>query len=89
MESVSSKRKLIDIKQPVFQLLSQEANERQISLKRLIEDMLDKAARQYEERRRNEMAISPVIRQLIGSAKPAGRAVSEIEDDRLQYILSK
>lgn len=84
----ATKRKLIDISQPVFQILSIEAEENSVSLKRLIEDMLEQAALQYSARQARGSAISPRIRRLIGSAKPA-RNLTEIEDDRLQYLLSK
>ena len=84
----ATKRKLIDIKQPVFLILSREAEEKSVSLKRLIEEMLEQAALQYSSRQAGEKELSPNIRRLIGSAKPA-QDLAEIEDDRLQYILSK
>ena len=85
---LATKRKLIDIKQPVFQILSLEAEKESISLKRLIENKLEEAAMQYNLRNAGNLEVSPNIRRLIGSAKPA-KDLAEIEDDRLQYILSK
>lgn len=61
----ATKRKLIDIKHPVIQILSLEA-----------------------EKNAGNLEVSPNIRRLIGSAKPV-KDLTEIEDDRLQYILSK
>ena len=84
----ATKRKLIDIKQPVFQILSLEAERESVSLKRLIENKLEEAAIQYSARNAGNLEISPNIRRLIGSAKPA-QDLAQIEDDRLQYILSK
>ena len=43
---------------------------------------------QYSARNAGNLEISPNIRRLIGSAKPA-QDLAQIEDDRLQYILSK
>lgn len=42
----ATKRKLIDIKHPVIQILSLEAEKKSISLKRLIENKLEEAARE-------------------------------------------
>ena len=81
---VLSRRKLIDIKQPVFQALSLEARKKNVSLKKYIEDMLENAV--YSGM---DSSISPAIRRLIGSANPTGYDVSRIDDERLQYLLSK
>lgn len=72
----ATKRKLIDIKK------------KSISLKRLIENKLEEAAREYNSCNAGNLEVSPNIRRLIGSAKPV-KDLTEIEDDRLQYILSK
>ena len=90
METVlDNKRKLIDISQPVFETLSEEARRRQLSLKRLIESMLENAAAEIEREHPRPLAVNDKIRRLIGSAKPQGKDLSEIQDERLQYILSK
>lgn len=90
METVlNNRRKLIDISQPVFETLSDEARRRQLSLKRLIENMLESAAEDIAREHPRPLAVNDSIRRLIGSAKPQGRDLSEIQDERLQYILSK
>jgi macrodomain Ter protein organizer (MatP/YcbG family) len=90
METVlDNKRKLIDISQPVFETLSEEARRRQLSLKRLIESMLESAAEEIEREHPRPLAVNDRIRRLIGSAKPQGMDLAEIQDERLQYILSK
>ena len=90
METVlDNKRKLIDISQPVFETLSEEARRQQLSLKRLIESMLESAAAEIEREHPRPLAVNDRIRRLIGSAKPHGRDLSEIQDERLRYILSK
>lgn len=90
METVlNSRRKLIDISQPVFETLSDEARRRHLSLKRLIESMLESAAEEIAHEHPRPLAVNESIRRLIGSAKPQGRDLSEIQDERLQYILSK
>ena len=90
METVlDNKRKLIDISQPVFETLSEEARRRQLSLKRLIETLLKDAASEIEREHPRPLAVNDTIRRLIGSAKPQGKDLSGIEDERLRYILSK
>ena len=90
METIlDNKRKLIDISQPVFETLSEEARRQQLSLKRLIESMLESAAAEIEREHPRPLAVNDKILRLIGSAKPHGRDLSEIQDERLRYILSK
>lgn len=90
METVlDNKRKLIDISQSVFETLSEEARRQQISLKRLIESMLKSAAAEIEREHPRPLTVNDKIRRLIGSARPQVKDLSEIQDDRLQYILSK
>ena len=87
---VSNKRKLIDIKMPVFQTLSEEAVRQDISLKRLIENMLETAARDINREYGSAViAMNPKIHRLIGSAKPKDGKPADIQDERLQYLLSK
>ena len=70
-------RKLIDIKAPVFNSLALKANE----------DLLEEDA--YEEHRAAPAGVTDgKILSLIGLAKPTLRP-SDLEDDRLQYILNK
>ena len=84
MESaVTSHRKLIDIKPAVFDGLSKEAKRQGISLKRLIEQLLEEACP------KPKVDASPSVQRIIGSAIPKGRRVEDIPDDRLQYLLSK
>lgn len=84
METVAAPhRKLIDIKPAVFDGLSKEAARQGVSLKRYIEDLLEQACP------RPSLEVSPKILRLIGSAKPSKGQVEEIDDDRLQYLLSK
>jgi macrodomain Ter protein organizer (MatP/YcbG family) len=86
---VDNKRKLIDIRMPVFVTLSEEAQRQQLSLKRLIELMLENAAAEIEREHPRSFTVNEKIRRLIGSAKPQGTDLSDIQDDRLQYLLSK
>ncbi len=80
-------RKLIDIKAPVFNTLTLKARRKGVSLKRYIEDLLEEDA--YEEHRATPAGVTDgKILSLIGLAKPTIRP-SDLEDDRLQYILNK
>ena len=80
-------RKLIDIKAPVFRVLSGKAQKRGVSLKRYIEDLLDADSR--EGRAHAPEGVSdPKILSLIGVAKPV-QPSEVVDDDRLTYILSK
>lgn len=83
--SVASKRKLIDIKQPVFDALSLEASRRKLSLKRYIEELLEDASRSSNA---ISGGYSPAVARLIGSAVPKGKG-RDLNDDRLRYLLSK
>ena len=79
----ASHRKLIDIKPSVFDSLSREAGRRGISLKKHIENILEAACP-----KRSVHTDSPIA-PLIGSAIPAGKDISSIKDERLDYLLSK
>lgn len=83
MGSAAAHRKLIDIKPAVFESLSLEAAREGVSLKRYIEEMLEKACPRPEVNRNNG------IGRLIGSAIPKDVDIYSIDDDRLQYLLSK
>lgn len=83
METAVAHRKLIDIKPDVFDSLSLEAARKGVSLKRFIEDLLENACP------RQAAFGNSSIGRLIGSAKPKHIDLSAIEDDRLQYLLSK
>lgn len=84
METVAAPhRKLIDLKPAVFDGLSREAARHGVSLKRYIEDLLEQACP------KSSVEVSPKILRLIGSAKPSKGPLEEIDDDRLQYLLSK
>lgn len=82
----ASLRKLIDLKQPVYYALSKEAASRSVPLKRHIETLLEEHAQRLSNTKK---AYSSSINRLIGSAKPKGIEISAIDDDRLQYLLSK
>ena len=86
MNTSIAKRKLIDIQSPTFDTLSSEAIRRRISLKKYIESLLDKEALSLRYQR---FDINPQVLRLIGSALPKDRKVTDIDDDRLRYILSK
>ena len=79
-------RKLIDLKQPVYYALSKEAAGKSISLKKHIESLLEDHTQVLLHQKKN---YSPIVRRLIGSAKPANMDISSNEDERLQYLLSK
>ena len=81
--AVESHRKLIDIKPAVFESLSLEAERRGISLKRHIENILEEACP------RKKVGGTSGISRLIGSALPSGADIDSLNDDRLQYLLSK
>lgn len=84
MEQVATvHRKLIDIKPSVFDSLSLEAAREGVSLKRYIEDILEKACP------KSHVCYGEGISRLIGSALPKQGNLSSIDDDRLQYLLSK
>jgi len=84
---VETTRKLIDIKAPVFNSLSLKAKRKGVSLKRYIEDLLEEDA--YKEHLDAPAGVTDgKILSLIGLAKPVIRP-SDLEDDRLQYILNK
>lgn len=81
--TVTSHRKLIDIKPSVFETLSMEAARQGISLKRFIENLLENAC----PRKTADRASG--IGRLIGSALPKDKDIASIDDDRLKYLLSK
>lgn len=83
------KRKLIDIPGSVFEVLSMESQRRQVPLKRLIESVLSETAMQLETEYLRESPRSALLGKLIGSAKPKAGRLEDIQDDRLQYLLSK
>lgn len=87
MNSTASKRKLIDLREPVFAVLSMQARQEGVSLKKYIEKLLEAEA----ERRRPAIpddVTDPRILSLVGIAKNGLSAAAE-DDERLQYILSK
>jgi macrodomain Ter protein organizer (MatP/YcbG family) len=90
MSAVSEqKRKLIDIRMPVFETLSEEAQRTNVSLKKFIESLLEMKA---EEIRQNEISVTPpsdLLRKLIGSARTEPCTPEELEEERLKYLLAK
>ena len=81
--TVVKHRKLIDVKPYVFDALSLEAAREGVSLKKYIEDLLERSCRKPASGK------SSGIARLIGSAIPRDKDISSIEDDRLKYLLSK
>ena len=87
MMQAETTRKLIDIKAPVFQNLTIKAKRKGVSLKRYIEDLLEADARE-DHPAAPEGVTDGKILSLIGMAKPVIRT-TDLEDERLQYILNK
>ena len=87
METFLAKRKLIDISVPMFETLARQAKREGVSLKRYIENLLEKDAAQH----RSEMPARITDPRIVGLVGIAKRAVAEAgpDDERLQYILSK
>lgn len=83
----SSTRKLIDIKAPTFRSLSHKAARKGVSLKRYIENLLEESVKD-DELPATDGVTDPKILSLIGIAKPAV-PLGDMDDDKLQYILSK
>jgi len=87
METVTTaRRKLIDIQANTFNALQAEASRKRLSLKKYIEGILDQEAQVI---RRQQMKMNPQILRLVGSARPKTHSLSDIDDERLHYILSK
>ncbi|MBQ9476186.1 MAG: hypothetical protein IJU63_00175 [Bacteroidales bacterium] len=87
METVTVKRKLIDLKGPVVEALSLQAHRQGVSLKKYIELVLERDALQHQSELARH-ATDPRITGLIGIARPALKKVDPA-DDRAQYLLSK
>ena len=83
------KRKLIDIRMPVFETLSMEAQRTHVSLKKLIETMLETTAEEIRQRDHSVTPQSEMLRRLVGSAKSERFSPEELEDERLKYLLAK
>ena len=80
------RRKLIDIKEPVFRALSLDATRHRVSLKRHIENILEQSC---SENIYSSQKHSAAVNRLMGSARKPGVSIKDIEDERLQYLLSK
>lgn len=87
MEAATIKRKLIDIRPSVFEKLSIKAGREGVSLKRYIEDMLEKDSEDVEALAPAGVSSSKVI-SLIGAAKGSTVHV-DWEEERLKYLLAK
>ena len=83
----SATRKLIDIKPSVINALKIKARRKGVSLKRYIEDLLEEDSNKDILHVPEGVSNAKVI-ALIGVAKPSVD-VDMIDDERLQYILSK
>ena len=81
------KRKLIDIKPNVFDSLTIQARGKGVSLKKYIEDLLEK------ESQKKASGIPPTVKdaRIIGLLGIGKRAVAALDPnyDRAHYILSK
>lgn len=87
MEAATIKRKLIDIRPSVFEKLSIKAGRKGVSLKRYIEDMLERDSEDVDALAPAGVSSGRVI-SLIGAAR--GSAVDiNWEEERLKYLLSK
>ena len=87
MEAATIKRKLIDIRPSVFEKLSIKAGREGVSLKRYIEDMLERDSEDVEALAPAGVSSSKVI-SLIGAAKGSTVHV-DWEEERLKYLLVK
>ncbi len=87
MEAATIKRKLIDIRPSVFEKLSIKAGREGVSLKRYIEDMLERDSEDVEALAPAGVSSSKVI-SLIGAAKGSTVHV-DWEEERLKYLLAK
>lgn len=87
MDAVITRRKLIDLRGPVFETLSREARNRGVSLKKYIETVLEEDAAQHRPAAPAGVHDAGIL-GLVGVAKRIV-ASSDPDDDRLQYILSK
>lgn len=87
MEAVTIKRKLIDIRPSVFEKLSIKAGREGVSLKRYIEDMLERDSEDVETLAPAGVSSSKVI-SLIGAARGSAFDINW-EEERLKYLLSK
>lgn len=86
MNSATLRRKLIDIQPVVFEKLTVKAGQEGVSLKRYIENLLEKDTAGMGPVV-PEGVTAPGIISLIGIAK--GKADIDWEDERLKYLLSK
>jgi hypothetical protein len=87
MDTVAAKRKLIDLKGPVFETLSLQARRQGVSLKKYIEGVLEDDARAHQAEWAGRVTDTRIL-GLVGIAKHAV-AQADPDDERLQYILSK
>ena len=85
MESIATRRKLIDLKPEVFRGLSVKAKKRGLTLKKYIENVLE-ADSVSSAASVPEGVTSPKIVSLIGIAKGAD---IDWEKERLDYLLDK
>lgn len=87
MKAATIKRKLIDIRPSVFEKLSIKAGRKGVSLKRYIEDMLERDSEDVETLAPAGVSSDRVL-SLIGAAKGPAADV-DWEEERLKYLLAK
>lgn len=84
--NLASKRKLIDIRPFIFDKLSIKAGREGVSLKRYIENLLEKDVEDMKAVV-PEGISSPAVISLIGVC--SGDASDDWEEERLKYLLAK
>ena len=85
MKNVGVTRKLIDIKNPILDMLKSRAKKKGVSLKRYMEDVLEEDAMRHDV---DLSGIDPRVRSLIGIVRqPSGEELAS--DEKARYILSK
>lgn len=87
MEANTTRRKLIDLRTPVFDALSVQAKKRGVSLKKYIETVLEEDAAQHRAPAPASVTDARIL-GLVGIARSLALS-ADPEDERAQYILSK
>jgi len=85
MNTTTARRKLIDIHPTVFEKLSVKAERQGVSLKRYIENLLEQDSHGMDAIIPEGVTDQRII-SLIGIAKASD---TDIQDERLDYLLSK
>ena len=86
MNTPNTRRKLVDIKPDVFNVLADKARRRDVSLKRYIEDLIERDAGSSDVVVPEGVTSQKII-SLIGIARSGAHL--DWEEERLKYLLSK